>query len=158
MCGRRLDSKIAFCRTTMKVESHWSLINRIYLLPSNRPRFDLLFHIIDTKLLPTMPNDFDAYYNGTKNPYGERSLLEIWKSALQNPSATSMRLILIALCDRGLSGYEVSFLWKDLIRNDQFPHYHQVTINFRPPFVEIDKKSTRFRAKIDVEERDKTEI
>lgn len=44
--GRISKSKIAFSRATMFVESHWSVLKRLYLLPYNRPRVVLVVYVI----------------------------------------------------------------------------------------------------------------
>lgn len=58
--GRTHTSKISFYRTTMKMESHWSNIKRLYLLPYNRPCVDLLIHIIATSVMKKYKHDYDA--------------------------------------------------------------------------------------------------
>lgn len=80
--GRRSGRKVALSRTTMFVESHWSVLNCLYLLPYNRPRVDLVVYIIDTRLMPKFENDFDSLEKGIKNRLGGDHLQLNGKSVL----------------------------------------------------------------------------
>lgn len=67
--GRRQLSKIPFSRTAMKVESHWSMLKRQYLLPYNIPRVDLLVHILTSSLMVKFEHDYEAMKLGRKKPF-----------------------------------------------------------------------------------------
>lgn len=153
--GRRHDRKVSITRTTMKVEAHWSLLKRLFLMKFNRPRVDLLVHIVGTRLLVKVHNDYDAMKNGLKKPSWWKSFVKTWKKCREaSTSVTSYntrRDLFVCSCPQWQKG--LFFLCKHLVQNDPCPFYNQVTINRSPPFLLIDTASTRVRANIDSEDR-----
>lgn len=65
-CGRHHDSKIAFSRTTMEVESHWSMIKSLYLLPNNHPSLYLLIRFIASGVMAKYKHDYKSMKFGRK--------------------------------------------------------------------------------------------
>ena len=65
---RNENGGIPFARTTMMVESHWSLLKRRYLLFHNRPRVDFVVYIMEKQLLPSFRNELFNLKNGGKKP------------------------------------------------------------------------------------------
>jgi len=45
----------------MMVESHWSQLKRLYILPYNWPRCDFLIYILDVKVLPKFISDYGLH-------------------------------------------------------------------------------------------------
>lgn len=66
--GSSVSQEVAISRTTMFVQSHWSVLKRLYLLPCNKPRVDLLIYVIDTHFVFKFENDFNALKEGIKKP------------------------------------------------------------------------------------------
>lgn len=151
--GRRHNSKIAISRTTMKVEAHWSILKRLYLLPYNRPRLDLLVHIIDSALMRKFVCDYKSLALGVKKPFWWKLFVRSWKlcsaSKEHNTYDTCLRMFTCSCLAWQRSQF---FLCKHLVGNLACPTYRQVTVNRSPPFVVIDKNSTRVRANIDNED------
>lgn len=102
--GRRNETFISFSRTTMKVEAHWSLIKRLFLLPYNRPRLDLLFYILDKKILPKFVQDYNLFLSGMKRPSWWRAFVSEWKKSVLLPSRMSTRRITKTLFVHALPG------------------------------------------------------
>lgn len=151
--GRRDSTKVAITRTTMKVESHWSVLKRLFLLQFNRPRVDLLVHIIATRLLPKICNDYHALHLGLRKPFWWKSFVKTWKNCKMMPvhhSYTTNREMFTCSCPSWQRAQ--FFLCKHLVFGKECPKYRQVTINRKQPFLVIDEASTRVRANIDDEE------
>lgn len=73
--GRRNGTKgIPFARTTMFVESHWSILKRTFLKFHNRPRPDFLLFLFDRRLIPKFKSDYDMIVEGAKNRAGTNGL------------------------------------------------------------------------------------
>lgn len=115
--------------------------------------------MIDTKLLLALAKDFEACLNGSKKHTGGRRSLRFEKNASQNSLATSMRLIVFSLRAFYPAWLQGQFyLYNQLIRNEQCPCYHHVTVNCSQHFVLINKKYTILRVKTNADERSTTEI
>ena len=50
--GRRHPTAIAFTRTTMTIEAHWSFVKRQHLVHNNRPRIDFVLYILEQRFCP----------------------------------------------------------------------------------------------------------
>lgn len=151
--GRRNCSKISLSRTTMKVESHWSVLKRLYLLPYNRPRLDLLVHIIATSVMNKYQHDYTAMYSGRKKPYWWKSFVLTWKkcsaSDLGGQYHTDHQNF-ICSCPAWLRSQW--FICKHLVHERTCPNYHHITIRRNAPFITIEHDAIRSRANVDDEE------
>lgn len=152
--GRRHPSKVAITRTTMKVEAHWSLLKRLFLLQFNRPRVDLLVHIISSRLLPKISNDYQALYHGSNKPHWWKAFVRTWKQCKQaQPSGRDYytdSYNYICTCPAWQRAQ--FFLCKHIVQDMDCPLYKQISLNRSPPFIVIDKTTERDRANIDNEE------
>lgn len=150
--GRRHESKISFSRTTMKVESHWSMIKRLYLLPYNRPGLDLLIHVLATGVMTKYKHDYNAMKSGRNKPYWWRAFVTMWKKCseaeIRGQYQTDKQNFMCS-CPAWLKSQ--FFICKHLVGDMPCPNYHQVTIRRNPPFLIIDRNSTRLIANIDDE-------
>lgn len=151
--GRRNTKKVAISRTTMKVESHWSVLKRLYLLPFNRPRVDLLIHIIDVTLMRKFWCDYKSLMAGEKKPFWWKMFVKSWKkcaaTAINNNYYTCLESHFCSCKSWQRSQY---FFCKHLIASKPCPTYRQVRLNRSPPFLIIDINPDRVRANIDDEE------
>lgn len=66
--GQLLDRNVPLRGTNMMVESHWSVIKRLYLLLYNRHCLDILFYVINVKLLQKFSNDFGQLCKEIEKP------------------------------------------------------------------------------------------
>lgn len=151
--GRRHSSKIALSRTTMKVESHWLVLKKHFLMAFNRPRVDLLVHVIGSKLMFKFFCDFQSIHDGSKKPYVWKEFLRQWKKCQladeQNVYRTNHDLF---VCDCPAWKRSQFFLCKHLVKKKAVPKYNEVSINRSPPFIVIEPNMPRTRMNIDNEE------
>lgn len=143
----------------MKVESHWSVLKRHYLLPFNRPRVDLLIHIIDMSLMKKFEWDYESLRTGRKKPSWWKNFVKYWKDAAEKEvcgNYTTCEESFICSCPAWMRSQH--FICKHLVRRRKCPLYHQVTIRRSPPFICIDENSNRVRANIDDEEFGYTDV
>lgn len=155
--GRRHPSKISFSRTTMKVEAHWSLMKRLYLLPYNRPRLDLLVHVIATSLMNKYKHDYGALKSGRKKPYWWKSFVSTWRQCANTAIAGNYITDthnFICSCPAWLRSQ--FFICKHLVQGQRCPKYHEVTIKRSQPFIQISPESSRKTANVDDEELNNT--
>lgn len=138
----------------MKVEAHWSTLKRLFLMPYNRPRVDLLIHIIDKKMLLKFSEDYECYNLGLKKPHWWKHFVAMWKrtsSTTINDTYITDKKNFTCSCPFWLSSQ--FFICKHLTNNTPCPKYHEVSINRVPPFLVIDSKSTRRTANFDCARR-----
>lgn len=84
--GRRHNSLISLSRTTMIVESHWSILKRLYLIPYNRSSVDFLMYIIEKKMMSKFREEFTLLVEGLKKPSRYQHFAALW-----NPPHTPNR-------------------------------------------------------------------
>lgn len=109
--GRRHRAKISFSRTTMTVESDWSLIKRLYLLTFNWPRVDLLVHVIGTIVMVKFTHAYDAMVCGRKKPFWWKAFVIMWKNAHQRISGEIISRTIRTSSARVRRGYRASTLY-----------------------------------------------
>lgn len=148
--GRRNASLIPLSKTTMMCESHWSLLKRLYLLPYNRPRVDLLLYVLDSKLLSKYTSDYHLLMNGRKKPSWWREFVEEWKRC----ATTTIRGIYIVDKDTwtcSCPAYLRSpfLLCKHLVAGADVPVYRDIIRRRHPPFLEIQREPNRFIPKLE---------
>lgn len=117
-------------------------LKQVYLLPFNRPRLNLLVHIIDTKLLMKFINDFEAFKTGVDKPYWWKQFVITWNdcaSCLVRHIYDTNSVIFTCPCSAWLRIQ--FFLYKHLIQNRKCSFYHQVTLNRVKPFIVINEDS-----------------
>lgn len=151
--GRRHEHMIPFSRTTMKVESHWSMLKRQFLLPYNRPRVDLLVHVIASTVMVKFDHEYEALKLGRKKPFWWNAFVSMWKKAstsVINGAYHTDQANFICSCPAWLRSQY--FICKHLVQDMACPHYHQITIRRSPPFVIIDNNSARLIANVDNEQ------
>ena len=147
MWGRRHPRKIAFSRTTMLVEAHWSTIKRHFLSHFNRPRIDFLLFIIGTRLLPKVRQDFSKLLIGTEKPFWWWEFSRAWRSASSRPINgiyTTNQSQWICSCPAFQSSKFL--ICKHLVQNLPCPAYRDLVRNRSPPFLEIKRTSERLVA------------
>lgn len=136
------SSKIALSRTTMKFDAHWSLLKRLYLLPYNRPRVDLLVYVISTKLLPKYLSNLENVRSGVKNPNWWKQFRREWyicRESISNGVYKTNKIPFTWSClARVRSQF---FLCKHLV-NNSFPQYCELNINRSPPFIKTSNCSS----------------
>lgn len=143
--GRRCHGYVAFARTTMFVEGHWSSLKRNYLIYHNRPRLDFLLYIIDVKLLPKYYGMFDLIRDGKIVPAWFKAMRKEWnKKKGRGYSDRSYHTEIdrwICTCP---SYYMSKFLiCKHLIAGQELPFARELTRNSSPPFWEFKKEEGR---------------
>lgn len=151
--GRRHLTKVSLSRTTMKVEAHWSILKRLYLFSFNRPRVDLLIHILESKIMRKYSDDYKAYCEGYLKPWWWKEFLKSWKTCskeqLNRNYITNSNLF---ICSCLAWQRSQDFFCKHLVHGQEPPEYGQVTLRRSPLFIIVDRKSKRTRANIDEEE------
>lgn len=118
----------------------------------NRPLIKLLTHVIESRLILKFRCDYNSYISGSKKPYLWKVFSREWKrhkekSVFQmNEYHTDTRNFMCS-CPSWLRSQV--FLCKHIVKDMDHPHYHQVTMNRKPPFVVIDRESKRLYMYID---------
>lgn len=91
--GRRRFTKVSLSRKTMKVEAHWSVLKRLYLLPFNRPRVDLLLYVISSKPIPKFIAGLDDFQSGRRKPNWWKQFRKNWVGAFRQNHVGSTKQI-----------------------------------------------------------------
>lgn len=150
--GRRSISKIALARTTMLVEGHWSMMKRSLLQCYNRPRVDMLLHIIERSLLPKIRIEFGLIFEGSKKPYWWKSFVAEWKRCLgtlvQHVYKTDFEAW---TCTCPAYRRSPFLLCKHLVRNQPCPYFRDVCRYRQPPFMVFCRRENVYFANIDNE-------
>ena len=79
--GRRKENEVIFTRTTMMIESHWSVIKSQYLRHNNRPMVDFVLYVLEECLMPTVKKDFDRLLYDVKKPAWQYTFTKEWRRA-----------------------------------------------------------------------------
>lgn len=64
----------------MNLESHLSVMKRMHLFPHNRPRVDLIVHIIASNLMAKYDADYGSLKIGHKSPFWWNQFIKNWKT------------------------------------------------------------------------------
>lgn len=151
--GRRNPHKISLLRTTMLVEAHWSVLKRLYIFSFNRPRLDLLVHIICSKVLRKYLDEYKALRSGVKKPWWWKEFVKTWKICSNSRiNGTYVTDKCNFTCSCPAWARSKFFLCKHLVENEDCPHYGEVNIYRTQPFICLERGSDRRRANIDNEE------
>lgn len=139
---KQLENAVILPRTKMMVESHCSMIKRLYLLPHNRPALDLLIFMLVTSVMTKFDHCYEALINGHKKPERWKSFLSTWKACMRTEVRGEYQTDVVNLMST-ISAWVKSqfFICKHIINKIKCPQYHQATINKAQPFVQIDSDS-----------------
>ena len=136
--GRRNPAEIPFTRTTMTIESHWSLVKRQYLIHNNRPRIDFVLFILEQRLMPKIQADYTLLLRALKKPRWWKDFVREWDQAKRRPIEGSYRTnagTWTCSCPYYLRS---RFLFcKHLMSNMDCPSYRELVRNRHPPFLQF---------------------
>jgi len=149
MWGRMHPTKIPIAKTTVMVESHWSQLKQLYILPYNRPRWDFLIYILDVKVLPKFISDYGLLCSGSKKPSWWRHFVVEWNRAstrLQNNTYRTNLSYWTCNCNAFL--FSRFMMCKHLTSGASCPEYRDVVRSRHPPFLTIRREPNCYRARI----------
>ena len=157
--GRRNNFAVPLTRTNMKIEAHWSLIKRVYLVHNNRPRVDFIIYVLQEQLLPRVRRDHKMLLTGAKKPRWWFDFVSEWKKA---SSKTINDIYLTSnecwrcSCPAFLTGR--FFFCKHLVRGRSPPEYRELIRNRAPPFLEFRRDAGRYIPEIGSELRNSLQV
>lgn len=141
--GRRRASLIPLSKTTMMCEAHWSVLKRLYLLPYNRPRADLVLHVIDTKVMPKFTSDYQLMMSERKKPSWWRTFVHTWNKCAETPIRGTYEIDRVNwTCSCPAYLRNPFLLCKHLVQGTDLPAYRDL-IRRHPPFLEIRREPNR---------------
>jgi len=138
--GRRTEGEIALSKTTMKVEAHWSMLKRLYLLPYNRPRVDLLLYVLENQIMPKFTMEYVLLKSGSKKPNWWKSFSAEWRQ-LQSRTSSGAYVARSGdwLCTCQYFIRSSNFVCKHVIAGKPLPAYRDIIRRRSPPFISIQR-------------------
>ena len=136
--GRRNSTQIAFTKTTMTIEAHWSVVKRQYLVHNNRPRIDFVLYILEQRLMPKVEADFKLLAQGLKKPKWWGEFTKEWVQASNkalNGSYETNTTTWTCSCPAYMRSRFL--ICKHLINGASCPAYRSLVRNRRPPFLQV---------------------
>ena len=136
--GRRHHAAIAFTKTTMTIEAHWSIVKRQYLVHHNRPRLDFLLYIIDQQLMPKVESDFTLLLRGLRKPKWWKDFTKEWIAAKCRSAGGTYKTNAGTWTCSCPAYLRSRFLFcKHLIAGAECPAYRALVRNRHPPFLQF---------------------
>lgn len=146
--GRRNEeSGIPLFKTTMMVESHWSLIKRHYFVLYNRPRVDFVAHVMDKRLVEKYWKDYELRRSGVSLPSWFLDYTAEWRKLKSTPINRTYPISQekwICGCPAFLTSRFL--ICKHLVQNSDWIEYRDLVRSRHPPFISSARTKDRHYA------------
>ena len=144
--GRRNPTRLAFAKTTMMIESHWSSLKSQCLHARNKPRIYFVICILNSRLMPMVRWEFTKTIDGVIKPAHWHCFRRDWKNAsmkeIRHPERHVTNVDRWA-CSCRTRLHNRFMLCKHLTHSKEIPLCHWLARRREPCFSRFDTNSRR---------------